>query len=271
MNDSAVGYDVFDTATTNRPAVTPGEGELDGTTDVKLGGPKDAVIRHTLDGSTPAAEHGETYSRPIRIDKNTTITAIATAPDRQPSLAVPAAYLIEGQERPGLFSAHVGNILTGTCGGFWRYARTAGRPLRQESVLRPGALTRENWAVATGDYKYDKLANAKEMQSQKRGTLTWDEYWSKIGKADLLTLQPRDFDLEKEISAEINFIRKFREKSPDLQPWLYYEWVEMKRERQSDKGEVPSFQMKNTFPALTWEESIGAMLLYVEELQRQEP
>jgi hypothetical protein len=123
--------------------------------------------------------------------------------------------------------------------------------------------------VATGTYLNNKLAKAKEEQSQKRGTPTWADYWAKIGKGDLLTLQPRDFDLDNELAAEVSFIKMFREKSPDLQPWLYCEWVEQKRERPSDKGEVPSYQMTKTFPALTWEESMGAMLLYMEELQHR--
>jgi hypothetical protein len=45
--------------------------------------------------------------------------------------------------------------------------------------------------------------------------------------------------------------------------------VEIARQRPSDKGEVPSYQMTRTFPALTWEESMSAMLLYVEELQHR--
>lgn len=270
VNDSAIGFDLFATATPNRPAFSPAGSDLSGPTDVTLSGPRGTTIRYTLDGSTPTAEHGETYAKPIHIEKNTTITAITIAPDRPvPSLPVAVTYLLKDQTKPGLFTAHIGNSLTGTCGGFWRYARTAGYAHRQESFLRPGALTRENWAVAMGDYKNDKLANAKETQAQKRGTATWDDYWSKIGTVDLITLQPRDFDLDKEISAEISFIRKFREKSPDLQPWLYCEWVEMKRARPSDNGTVPSFQMKKTFPALTWEESMSAMLLYVEELQHR--
>ena len=270
VNDGAIGFDLFATATPNRPAFNPAGNDLDQPTDVKLSGPREAIIRYTLDGSTPSAEHGETYTKPIHVDKNTTITAVTFDPDRAaPSLPVPVTYLVKGQAKPGLSTAHIGNSLTGTCGGFWRYARTAGYAHHQESFLRPGALTRENWAVATGDYKNDKLANAKETQAQKRGSATWDEYWSKIGKVDQLTLQPRDFDLDKEIAAEINFIRKFREKSPDLQPWLYCEWVEMKRARPSDAGTVPSHQMKKTFPALTWEESMSAMLLYVEELQHR--
>ncbi len=270
VNDSAIGFDLFATATPNRPAFAPAESDLGGPTDVTLSGPRDAIIRYTLDGSTPSADHGETYTKPIHVEKNTTITAITISPDRAaPSLAVPVTYLLKDQTKSGLFTAHIGNSLTGTCSNFWRYARTAGYSHHQESFLRPGALTRENWAVATGDYKNDKLANAKETQAQKRGTQTWDEYWSKIGKVDLITLQPRDFDLDKEIAAEISFIRKFREKSPDLQPWLYCEWVEMKRARPSDNGTVPSFQMKKTFPALTWEESMSAMLLYMEELQHR--
>jgi hypothetical protein len=90
-----------------------------------------------------------------------------------------------------------------------------------------------------------------------------------VGKIDVLTMQPRDFDLDKETAAEVNFLKLFRQKSPDLQPYLYCEWVEMARQRPSDKGTVPSFQMKKTFPALTWEESMSAMLLYMEELQQR--
>ncbi|MES2595242.1 MAG: chitobiase/beta-hexosaminidase C-terminal domain-containing protein [Verrucomicrobiota bacterium] len=267
VNESAVGFDLFPSATPNRPSFTPAESELEGPAEIKLAAHPDAIIRYTLDGSTPTTEHGETYKQAIQVTKNTTITAVAILPDRAPSLPVATTYLLKGQTKPALFTAHVGNSLTGTCNSFWRYARTAGYPHHQESFLRPGALTRENWAVSTGEYKNDAKAKMKEAQSQKRGTQTWEDYWAKIGQVDLLTLQPRDFDLEKEVAAEVNFIRKFREKSPDLQPWLYCEWVEMKRERPSDKGTVPSYQMKKTFPALTWEESMSAMLLYVEELQ----
>jgi hypothetical protein len=178
-------------------------------------------------------------------------------------------YLLPNSRKPGLNTAHVGNSLTGTTRGFSSFARTAGYDHKSATFTRPGALTRELWAVASGEYKADKLANAKEELVLKRGTSSWADYWNGIGKIDLLTLQPRDFDLEKETAAEVNFIKLFREKSPDLQPYLYCEWVEMARQRPSDKGTVPSFQMKKTFPALTWEESMGAMLLYMEELQQR--
>jgi hypothetical protein len=263
------GFDLADAATARRAAFKPDATELDGPADITIASTKGAVIRYTLDGSWPTAEHGKTYEKPIHVTTNTTISAVAILPDRAPSLLNTVTYLVRGSSKPGLSSAHIGNSLTGTTGGFWRFARTAGYDHKQVAFLRPGALTRELWALASGTFANDKLASAKEKQSRDRGVAPWDEYWGKVGKVDLLTLQPRDFDLEKETAAEIAFISRFREKSPDLQPWLYCEWVEQKRERPSDKGEVPSFQMKKTFPALTWEESMGAMLLYMEELQHR--
>lgn len=268
QDEQSVGYDLPEAAA-QRPSFKPGRDEQEGPVDVTIQSSRDAVIRYTLDGSWPTMEHGETYSSPIHIEKTTTISAAAFLPERAPSLLATTTYLIRGSSKPGLSTAHVGNSLTGTTGGFFRFARTAGYDHKSVAFLRPGALTRELWAVASGDYVKDKLAKTKESTIQKRGNATWADTWSKIGKVDLLTLQPRDFDLEKEVAAEINFIKLYREKSPDLQPWLYCEWVEMARQRPSDKGEVPSYQMKKTFPALTWEESMGAMLLYVEELQHR--
>ena len=268
QDEQSIGYDLPEAAA-QRSAIKPDLGEHEGPVDVTIQSTRDAVIRYTLDGSWPTMEHGETYRAQIHLEKTTTISAAAFLPDRAPSLLATMTYLIRGSSQPGLNTAHVGNSLTGTTGGFWRFARTAGYDHKSAAFLRPGALTRELWAVASGEYKADKLATAKETTSLKRGVSSWADYWAKIGKVDLLTMQPRDFDLDKEIAAEIKFLKLFREKSPDLQPWLYCEWVEMARQRPSDRGEVPSYQMKRTFPALTWEESMGAMLLYMEELQHR--
>ena len=41
--------------------------------------------------------------------------------------------------------------------------------------------------------------------------------------------------------------------------------MERDRIRPTDKAQVPSSQMTTLAPALTWEESMGAMLLYVED------
>ncbi len=263
------GFDLVDSGSARRPNIKPDLLEQDGPLDVVITSSPGATIRYTLDGSWADAAHGLICSGPIHIEKTTTISAVGVFEGGAPSLPMTVTYLLKDSSRPGLNTAHIGNSLTGTTGGFFRFARTAGIDHKSFAFLRPGALTRELYAVADGSYVNDKLAKAKEEQSQKRGVPTWQEFWGKVGKVDLLTLQPRDFDLDKETAAEISFLKLFREKSPDLQPWLYCEWVEMARQRPSDKGEVPSFQMKKTFPALTWEESMSAMLLYMEELQHR--
>ena len=63
VNESAIGFDLFATATPNRPAFSPAESDLSGPTDVTLSGPRGATIRYTLDGSTPTADHGQTYAK----------------------------------------------------------------------------------------------------------------------------------------------------------------------------------------------------------------
>lgn len=269
IDEGKLCYDLNDTATAQRPAMIPQDADLDKPTDVQLKSARGAVIRYTLDGSWPTMKNGQTYAKPIHVDKNTTISGAAFLEGRAPSLLTTTTYLMHDRTKPGLHSAHIGNSLTGTTSGFSRFVRTAGIDHHQVPFLRPGALTRELWALASEEYVNDKLATAKEKIAREKGSILWADFWKDVGKIDLLTLQPRDFDLEKEVAAEINFIKLFREKSPDLQPWLYCEWVELKRERPSDKGMVPSYQMKKTFPALTWEESMSAMLLYVEELQHR--
>jgi hypothetical protein len=82
-------------------------------------------------------------------------------------------------------------------------------------------------------------------------------------------LQPRDFNIDEEVEYERKFIDFVREKSPNVQPWLYAEWVERERRRPTDKGLVPSYQMRRLVPAATWEESMSAMLLYVEEVEHR--
>jgi hypothetical protein len=177
-------------------------------------------------------------------------------------------YLLPGSSKPGLRSAHIGNSLTGTTGGFFRFARTAGYDHNAIAFLRPGAWTKELWNVASGDVVNDKAALAREKGNLKKGMTLWTDFWPKVTTVDLITLQPRDFDIDEEAGYDIKFMNLFRQKSPDMQPWIYCEWTEMARQRPTDKGEVPTSEMKKTFPALTWEESMGAMLLYVEELQQ---
>ena len=82
-----------------------------------------------------------------------------------------------------------------------------------------------------------------------------------------MTLQPRDFNFDRETEYDLRFLRRVREASPAVQSWLYAEWVESARKRPTDLGTQPTEQMTKVWPALTWEESMSAMLLYVEDLR----
>lgn len=267
VNPHYVGYELADAAAPQRPGFRPGQADKPGPLNVTLFAQPGATIRYTLDGTWPGPDYGEEYKAPVHLDKTTTITAVALQDGRAPSLPSFSTYFVEGPVKPGLSSAHVGNSLTGTTGGFVRYERTAGYDHKYTSFLRGGALTKELWALASGKYASDKQAAAKEEAARKRGSIVWEDFWSKVPPVDILTVQPRDFNLAEEAAADIHFFNLFRQKSPDLQPWLYCEWTEIDRHRPTDKGELPSRQMSKVFPALTWQESMSAMLLYMEDLQ----
>jgi Chitobiase/beta-hexosaminidase C-terminal domain len=150
---------------------------------------------------------------------------------------------------------HVGNSLTGNAVRFREFAKTVGIENRAAWFLIGGAYTVKLWKAKEGAGA-DKERFAKE--------------YAKPGfPLEHFTLQPRDFNIDEEVEYERKFIDFVREKSPDVQPWLYAEWVERDRRRPSDKGIVPTYQMTKTFPAATWEESMSAMLLYVEEVEHR--
>ena len=154
--------------------------------------------------------------------------------------------------RVGLHSLHVGNSLTDTTGRFPDQVRAAGIMHEYRKMTSGGALTKQMWDEAVGSRKD-----------------FWNKALADLGTVDHFTVQPRNFDIAREAGYDIKFFNLVREKSPDVQPWFYCEWVEKERRRPTDQAKVPSSQMKTLYPALTWPESMGAMLLYVEELQAQ--
>ena len=156
-----------------------------------------------------------------------------------------------GALRPGLSTFHIGNSLTGTTGSFANYAQTAGYRHSYRTFLRGGILTYKLWEI--------QAMTGQVLSNQSLPPNTGVNHF---------TVQPRDFDLA-EAKHDILFFDAVRAKFPRMQPWFYAEWVEQGRHRPSDEGKVPGSQMKQVYPALTWEESMGAMLLYVEELQRK--
>ena len=249
-----VGIDIEDQASTARPSINPGGGDSDTPrlVTIKCATPG-ATIRYTLDGTTPDAQGGIVYEKPFTIEKNAMITAVAFSPALAPSPAALSTLWIGKQPHAPMSSFHVGNSLTGNASRFRVFIRTAGGRDDFPAYLIGGSLTNKLW-------------NESHGADQKR----WDtEYAKAVHPLDYFTLQPRDFDVPREADHATRFIKLIREKSPNVQPWLYAEWVEMSRARPTDKGLVPSYQMKKTFPALTWQESMSAMLLYNEEVQHQ--
>ena len=257
-----VGSDLRELGTARRPVLVPvpvpanangAPAEIIDPLEVTIQSPTPgAVVRYTIDGTMPTAEHGTVAAGPIAVKTTTTIQAVALLEGRAPSPPTAGTYLIRGSSRPGMCTFHWGNSLTQTTAMFAAYARTAGHAHQAAIFGRPGAWTKELWDIGL-------------TQEKERAFTLWDS----LPRVDHLTVQPRDFNIAEEADYDIKFFRMARRKTPEVQPWLYCEWTEMKRERPTDKGLVPSSQMKVTPPALTWEESMGAMLLYMEEVQRE--
>lgn len=248
-----VGLDLLDQAATAHPSFTPAPGDYDGPQQVTIRCPTPrAVIRYALDGVAPdSPTAGLPYTQPIALAGRTTLVAVAFREGLAPSPASYGTYWIGQPTRPALNSFHVGNSLTGNTRNLPLYARTAGYRHNYQSFLMGGALTAQLW-------------RATETGEKKR----WEET---LGKLTLplqhFTVQPRDYDVAREACHAVKFFDLVAQRSPDVQPWLYAEWIEIGRQRPSDRAEVPSYQMQKLWPALTWEESMSAMLLYVEEVR----
>jgi Fn3 associated len=210
-----------------------------------------ATITYTVDGTTPTSP-GTDGEAKVVFSGRQTISAVAFSKDLAPSPVAHVTYM-NGNKPVTLKTFHVGNSLTGNAVRFRDFAPTAG--INNVSA----------WFLIGGAYTV-KLWNAKETFDKERFER---EYARAAFPLDQFTLQPRDFEIDEEVANEQNWIHFIREKSPDVQPWLYAEWVERERRRPSDRGTVPSYQMKKLYPAATWQESMSAMLLYVEEVQHR--
>jgi hypothetical protein len=246
-----VGLDLGEAASTRAPRLDPAPGDPTGALAATLRtATPGAAIRYTLDGTAPGHANGLLYAEPIAIDKTTTVTAAAFKEGLAPSPPAYGTYLIGAPDQHEMITFHLGNSLTGTTARFADYARTAGYRHRYVSFTSGGAKTNQLWDFKEGTRKDD-----------------WEKLMARLPRIDHLTFQPRDFNIAQEAEYDVKFLNLLRKVAPDLQPWLYAEWVEKARQRPSDKGLVPSYQMKTLYPALTWEESMAAMLLYMEELQ----
>lgn len=272
-----VVLDLADLATGPPPILAPGQVEskisLPVTVRSKTAG---AVIRYTLDGTIPTLENSQIYSRPIFMDKTTAINASAFVEGLAPTRPALAVYIIG--EPVYKNTLHIGNSLTGITGSFDLQARTAGAVHHSDRYLIGGGWTKTLWHAAM-----DPIGNPNDTRRWMElyglnyptreiewGKNDWAKLWPNVG-ADYtdLTLQPRDFDVVEEAEFDNRFISLIQQRAPNIQPWLYIEWVERQRQRPTDLGQEPTSEMKTVYPALTWEESMSAMILYGEDLKRK--
>ncbi len=279
-----VGIDVGEKASCPRAIVGPGGGQFSQAITVTMRcNMPGAVIRYTTDGTLPTPTNGQTYSTPFAIDKTTAITAVASCEGLAPSPGFEAVYMF--QPVPHRTTLHLGNSLTGNAlGKFALHVSTAGIDHQPKSLLMGGGITRTLWnsaMIGVGDPKDEqRWKNLFTTEKSMGGVVTyplaqveraaddWKKLWPAIENVSDVTFQPRDADVAEEADYIVRWLKLIRSKFPDVQPWLYVEWDEMQRQRATDKGLVPSSQMKTLYPALTWEESMSAMMLYGEEVQR---
>jgi hypothetical protein len=253
------GLDIGALATGPGPTANPAEGEYKDAVTVTLAGAQPgAVIRYTLDGTLPTPAHGDFYSTPIPIAKTTTITAITFQNGLAPTPPAYSTYIIGA----GIHAAslQIGNSLTQLGTGFQRQALTGGHVNPNVIFGMGGAFTKKLWGAAMTP---DIDPTYKEANGR------WNRQWPTLTQVNNFTMQPRDFDVQEEADYDIRWMNFVRQKTPDVQPWLYIEWTEMARKRPTDLGTQPTSEMRKVWPAATWEESMSAMVLYGEDLQRE--
>jgi len=246
-----VGLDFQEQATPWRPLFNPPAGVFANAQKVTLQSRTPGItIRYTIDGTLPTATNGTVYSGPIDLTTTTSLEAVSFQKGLAPSPASFGVYSIGAPAAPELHTLHVGNSLTGSTRNFALYASTAGYPVKYASFLHGGATTKMVWDDTVGVRKAE-----------------WEKLFGGLSHLDEFTLQPRDFNINEEADYDIRFLKLVRQNSPEVQPWLYAEWVEQDRLRPTDLGKEPTSEMKKVWPAQTWEESMAAMVLYVEDLQ----
>jgi hypothetical protein len=249
-----VGIDTLDAATAVRPIMDPPPDAPASPLRVTLRTPTPgAVIRYTLDGTTPGlnGNEGLLYKEPLAVDDVTTIVAVSLKEGFAPSSPTFGTYLVGPSVKPALSTFHIGNSLTGSTVRFPIYAETAGRKHIYQRYLQPGIWTHALWE--------NDVMKTKDA---------WNKTFDAVTAVDHFTVQPRDPDIAHEAKFDILFFDLIRQKFPNMQPWFYSEWTKRDRVSPWDQATIPSPTMK-TFPALTWEESAGAKLLYIEDLQRK--
>jgi len=237
------------------------------------------------DGTTPTEKNGKLYTGPFTVDHSCVVMAVTFDEGFAPSPVADYLYFFKS-DAPKRVALTLGNSLTGNAAGRLNaYMKTAGYDFDVKWHNMSGAIPRTLWNVAmlekadpNDKEKWNDLyTTAKSMGgafTYSESVVTdakesWNKMWPTLTACDDLTFQPRDADVAEECDYMTRWLKFVRGKFPNVQPWIYVEWDEMERNRATDKALVPSYQMKTLYPALTWEESMSAMMLYGEEVQHE--
>jgi hypothetical protein len=278
-----VGIDIGERGSCPRPIFSPAGNEFSKPVTVSMRARMPhAVIRYTTDGTLPTADHGQVYSAAISIDKTTTFAAVAFCEGLAPSPAAEMVYPFSPVVRRN--TLHFGNSLSANAvGKFAVHAKTAGMIHDAKLFGMGGGLARTLWNTAmlgpgdprdearwkdlfTTTHSMGGVATYSIAQVEKSAA-DWKRMWAGLSQITDVTFQPRDADIAEEADYTARWLKLVRGRFPDVQPWLYVEWTERERRRATDHGQVPSSQMAKVYPALTWEESMSAMMLYGEEVR----
>jgi hypothetical protein len=240
------------------PSLKPVPGEQTSPLKVTLAcDSPNAVIRYSFDG-TPGLNDGTAYSGPIPIDQRRSLFAVAFREGLAPSPTASGTYLV-APAQPGLATFHVGNSLTGITHALGEYALTAGWKHDYHAFIVGGAPNSAIWQQYV-----------MHPEKTNRVKLNWTAAMASLTRLDDFTAQVHDVVLASETAYDIKFFDLMRSRFPQMQPWLYSVWGEMfKPVRTVVLGQVPSFEMKTLYPALSWEESCASWLLYAEDVQTQ--
>ncbi len=218
IDHAYVGIELGGEAVTGAVWFEPPAGAYDKPVKVNLHmWPPGPTVRYTTDGSTPSREHGEVFKEKLNVEKTTSIAAISFQEGKADGPLLVRTYVIgaEGQLPREVKTYHIGNSLTDTTkGSFDAIAMSGGRNVRTFYKTIPGCSLGGNWTSKGQGFGYPEAwANDYERVAQQ--------------KLDHLFLQPfpNPPGLKHDTDSGVNFIKLARQYNPDVQPWLYAQWI----------------------------------------------
>lgn len=260
-----VGFDLGHGATVAAPSFSPPPGNFEKPPSITLSSDTDNVtIRYTTDGSNPSRDHGELWSKPIKLkDGRTQLKAMAFADCLFDSPVAAQAYAVGDAVAnvTGQKSYHIGNSLTDTINPWLEpIADSTGVDHVYARWTIPGAPPVWLW-----DHKRDGFEDPA-------GASDFDNFVRSFAPIDHMSVQPfSDPNLETQGEAGRKMYAAALAHSPDLQFWIYAQWPSFTGWPEDGLAKGAPFQAPpEAFPPApnTWEEATQNQLLF-HELYRE--